>query len=89
MKKLEDTVREYYNEINSLTTTQEMDIKIGDDLIYIEDEYKSKIVTDILKSKQGTIIIVYKFWNQFGNIERCSTLNKLLQTHKIKQKEKI
>ena len=66
-----------------------MDIKIGDDLIYIEDEYKSKIVTDILKSKQGTIIIVYKFWNQFGNIERCSTLNKLLQTHKIKQKEKI
>ena len=39
----------------------------------------------VLKSKQGTIIIVYKFWNQFGNIERCSTLNKLLQTHKIKQ----
>ena len=24
MKNLEDTVREYYNEINSLTTTQEM-----------------------------------------------------------------
>ena len=67
-----------------------MDIKIGDDLIYIEDEYKSKIVTDILKSKQGTNIIVYKFWNQVGNIERCSTLNKLLQTHKIKyEKEKI
>ena len=65
-----------------------MDIKIGDDLIYTEDEFKSKIITDILKSTQGTSIIVYKFWNQFGNKERCSTLNKLLQTHKIKQKDK-
>ena len=62
-------------------------IKIGDDLICIADEYKSKIVTDVLSSKQGTIIVVYKFWNQVGNRERCSSLAKLLQTHKIKQKE--
>lgn len=62
-------------------------IKIGDDLIYLVDEYKSKRVTDVLISKQGTIIVVYKFWNQVGNVERCSSLGKLLQTHKIKQKE--
>ena len=60
------------------------EIKIGQLLVCDEDSLKSKIITDILYSKRGTSIVVYRFWNQVGNIERCSTLDNLLQNHKIK-----
>lgn len=60
------------------------EIKIGQLLVCDEDSIKSKIITDILYSKRGTSIVVYRFWNQVGNIERCSTLDNLLKNHKIK-----
>lgn len=54
MKNLEDTVREYYNEINSLTTTQEMGCE--DDYLRlfnhttIEEENEVKLILkDIIK----------------------------------------
>lgn len=61
-----------------------MDKFIGKTLINIHNEYKNKIITDVLYSKNNTCIIVYKFWNQVGNIEKASTLNKLLENHNIK-----
>ena len=64
-----------------------MEINIGDDLICIENEYKNKVITDILISKNNTVIIIYKFWNQVGNIERCCTLSKLLEKHTIRRLE--
>ena len=48
MKNLEDTVREYYNEINSLTITQEMGC--GDDYLRLfnhtttEEENEVKLI---------------------------------------------
>ena len=50
----------------------------------IDNEYKSKVVLDILTSKSNTIIVVYKFWNQVGDKERATTLDSLLKNHMIK-----
>lgn len=62
---------------------KDMKLIIGSFLRNLDDEYKSKVVTDKFVSNEGTVIIVYKFWNQVGNKERVITLDKLLENHII------
>lgn len=55
----------------------------------IENEYKSKILLEILESKEHGKFVIYKFWNQIGNKVYSMSYADFMLKHKIKKETKI